>query len=64
MKKKISLAKPHIDNNEVTMAMKCFETKRISSNGEFIEVFEKNFSNYINGVLGVYISVNLLIKFI
>ena len=56
MKNKISIAKPHIDKNEVTMAMKCFKTTRISSNGEFINVFERNFSRYVNGGFSVAVS--------
>lgn len=54
--KKISLAQPFLDKKEKDMVLKCFNTTRISSNGEFIKKFEDRFINYINSGHAVSVS--------
>lgn len=53
MSKFIPVAEPVLDGNEKKYINKCIDTNWISSQGEFVEKFEKDFSDYCNVSYGV-----------
>ncbi|MDC3131886.1 aminotransferase class I/II-fold pyridoxal phosphate-dependent enzyme [Pelagibacteraceae bacterium] len=48
MSKSISLSEPYLCGNEKKYIIECFEENWISTNGKFIDKFEKKLSNYLN----------------
>lgn len=53
MSKFIPVAEPVLDGNEKKYIKKCIDTNWISSQGEFVEKFEEEFSDYCNVDYGV-----------
>ena len=51
--KRISVASPLLNGNELAYVTDCIRTNWISSQGKYVSKFEKDFSNYHNGLRAV-----------